>query len=277
MICTKYRKDTKNKRNFAENLEGAKKRKLELCDSNVHFLISEYLIGKMIKLNTIEEAIEDIRAGKAVIVVDDEDRENEGDFVCAAECVTPAMINFMATHGRGLICTSITRERAEILELPLMVRENTDLLQTAFTVSLDYVGEGAAKGISAPGRAATIKAMINPKTSPNDFVRPGHTMPLIAKEGGVLRRTGHTEASVDLARMAGYAPAGVLVEIMNADGTMARLPQLVEIAKNLDVKVVSIKDLVAYRMAKERLVKRDISVPFETPLGTFEVIAFTEN
>ena len=228
------------------------------------------------QLNTIEEAIADIKAGKIVIVVDDEDRENEGDFICAAEKITPELINFMATHGRGLICTSITQERAKALDLPLMVRKNTDMHETAFTVSVDYIGNKSVKGITAQGRANTIKAMINPDTKPDEFARPGHTMPLIAKDGGVLRRTGHTEASVDLAKLAGFTAAGVLVEIMNEDGTMARLPQLVKIAEKLDLKIVTIKDLVAYRMEKERLVRRDVSIDLKTPIGEFELIAFTE-
>lgn len=229
------------------------------------------------QLNTIAEAIEDIKNGKIIIVVDDEDRENEGDFICAAEKVTPEVINFMARHGRGLICTSILEDRARALDLPLMVRNNTETYETAFTVSVDYIENGQhINGVSAQGRAATIKALINPATKPSELARPGHTMPLIAKKGGVLRRTGHTEASADLARLAGFEPAGVLVEIMNEDGTMARLPQLVEIAKNLGVKLVSIEDLIAYRLEKERLIQRDVAFEIETAIGTFDLIAFRE-
>ena len=229
-----------------------------------------------IKLNTIEEAIADIKAGKIIIVVDDEDRENEGDFICAAECITPEIINFMATHGRGLICSPITGPKAKELQLNRMVTENTDLHGTAFTVSVDYKLKGCTTGISAFDRATGIKALIDPKTKPEDFARPGHIFPLIGKTGGVLRRTGHTEAAIDLAVMAGYYPAGVLVEILNPDGTMARLPQLVEIAKKLGLKLISIEDLVAYRMNKERLVKEVNRVEIETLFGPFELICFKE-
>lgn len=229
-----------------------------------------------LQLNTIEEAIEAIKAGKVIIVVDDEDRENEGDFICAAECVTPDIINFMATHGRGLICTPIDEKRADELDLPMMVTSNTALHETAFTVSIDLVGQGCSTGISAYDRATGIRAMVNPATKSSDFARPGHIFPLRAKQGGVLRRTGHTEASIDLAKMAGYFPAGVLVEILNEDGTMARLPQLVKLAKKLDLKIISIKDLVAYRMRTERIVKKEIEVELATPFGKFDVIAFTQ-
>ena len=229
------------------------------------------------QLNTIEEAIEDIKNGKVIIVVDDEDRENEGDFICASECITPEIINFMSKHGRGLICTSITKARAEELKLPLMVRHNTETYETAFTVSIDYITDDLKlSGISAKGRAATVKGLVNPDAKPSDFSKPGHTMPLIAKDGGVLRRTGHTEASMDLAVLAGFRPSGVMVEIMNVDGTMARLPQLMQIAKALDVKVVSIEDLISYRLEKERLVTRDVELDIETPLGQFKLIAFKE-
>ncbi len=229
-----------------------------------------------ITLNTIEEAIEDIKAGKVIIVVDDEDRENEGDFVCAAECITPEIINFMATHGRGLICTPLEEQRADELDLPMMVNTNTALHETAFTVSIDLIGQGCTTGISAHDRATGIRALIDPKTKSSDLARPGHIFPLRAKTGGVLRRTGHTEATIDLAQMSGFYPAGVLVEILNEDGTMARLPQLVEIAEKHQLKIISIKDLVAYRMQNERIIKREISVDMDTPFGTFEVIAYSE-
>jgi 3,4-dihydroxy 2-butanone 4-phosphate synthase/GTP cyclohydrolase II len=229
-----------------------------------------------IQLNTIEEAILDIRKGKVVIVVDDEDRENEGDFICAAECITPEIVNFMATHGRGLICTPIEEKRAEELELKMMVPENTALHETAFTVSIDLIGHGCTTGISAHDRATTIKALVDRNMKPTDFARPGHIFPLKAKSGGVLRRTGHTEAAIDLARMAGFQPAGVLVEILNEDGTMARLPHLVKIAEKFDLKLISIKDLVAYRMQTERLVKRESSVVIPTEYGEFEAIAYTQ-
>jgi len=229
-----------------------------------------------IQLDKIEDAIEDIRNGKIVIVVDDEDRENEGDFVCAAEKVTPEIINFMATHGRGLICCPITQKKAEDLQLQKMVNENTDLHQTAFTVSIDYKKEGCTTGISAYDRATGIRALVNPDTKPDDFARPGHIFPLIAKEGGVLKRTGHTEATVDLARLAGFAPLGVLVEILNADGTMARLPQLLTIAKALDLHIISIKDLVAWRMEKESLIQKETEFEINTPFGLFNLIAFRD-
>lgn len=228
------------------------------------------------QLNTIEEAIEDIRAGKIIIVVDDEDRENEGDFICAAEMITPEIINFMATHGRGLICTPITEERAVELSLDRMVSQNTDLHGTAFTISIDYKLKGCTTGISAYDRATGIKALTLAETKAEDFARPGHIFPLIARPGGVLRRTGHTEAAIDMARLAGYYPAGVLVEILNQDGSMARLPQLVEIARKFNLKIITIKDLVAYQMSKTRLVKRELSVDFDTAYGLFEVVAFTE-
>ena len=228
------------------------------------------------KLNSIEEAIEDIKNGKIVIIVDDEDRENEGDFVCAAECVTPEIINFMATHGRGLICTPILQDKADHLSLPKMVDKNTDLHGTAFTVSIDYRLKGCTTGISAHDRATGIKALLDPNTKAEDYARPGHIFPLVGKEGGVLRRTGHTEASIDLARMAGFYPAGVLVEILNEDGSMARLPQLQEIAQKFDLKLISIKDLVAYRMKEERLIKRINSTKIQTDSGEFEFISFKE-
>lgn len=228
------------------------------------------------KLNTIEEAIADIKKGKIVIVVDDEDRENEGDFVCAAECVTPEIINFMATYGRGLICAPITEDRARSLKLSRMVSDNTDLHETAFTVSIDYRKKGCTTGISAYDRSTGIHALIEDDTLPEDFSRPGHIFPLIAKPGGVLRRTGHTEASIDLAFLAGFKPAGVLVEILNTDGSMARLPQLIQIGNKFDLKIISIKDLVAYRMRNERLVKLESSLEIDTKYGDLKLMVFKE-
>ncbi len=227
-------------------------------------------------LSTIEEAIEDIRNGKVVIVVDDEDRENEGDFVAAAELVTPEMINFMATHGRGLICTPLIDTRCDELGLDLMVNNNTDPLHTQFTVSVDLRGQGVTTGISASDRAKTVKALVDPDTKPEDLGRPGHIFPLKAKPGGVLRRTGHTEAAIDLARLAGLYPAGVIVEIMNEDGTMARLPQLFDIAQTHNLKVVSIEDLVAYRMQKESLVQKVENFDIDTEFGSFSLHAFEQ-
>lgn len=209
-----------------------------------------------IKLNTIEEAIEDIRNGKIVIVVDDENRENEGDFIAAAEMVTPEMINFMAAQGRGLICAPLTEDRCEELDLTMMVKNNTVMHHTQFTVSVDLIGHGCTTGISVHDRAKTIKALVDDATKPFDLGRPGHIFPLRAKNGGVLRRTGHTEATVDLARLAGFKPAGILVEILNEDGTMARLPQLMQVAKKFDLKVISIEDLVAYRMEHDSLIEK---------------------
>ncbi len=229
-----------------------------------------------IQFNTIEEAIKDIQDGKVIIVVDDEERENEGDFICAAEKVTPEIINFMATHGRGLICTPITSERAKELDLSKMVTTNTALHETAFTVSIDLIGKGCTTGISAYDRATGIQSMIDPETKPSDFARPGHIFPLIAADGGVLKRTGHTEAAVDLAVLAGFYPAGTLVEILNPDGTMARLPQLMVLAKELDLKIISIKDLVAFRMQKERLIEEKARAKVSNEYGDFEVVAFKE-
>ena len=228
------------------------------------------------ELSTIEEAVDAIRAGQVIIVVDDEDRENEGDFICAAECITPEIINFMAMHGRGLICAPIDEHRADELGLKMMVNDNTSLHETAFTVSIDLIGQGCTTGISAYDRATGIKALVDPHTKSADFARPGHIFPLRAKTGGVLRRTGHTEAAIDLARMAGFQPAGVLVEILNEDGTMARLPQLIQIARKFDLKIISIKDLVAFRMRTERIVKRELSVYLDTKYGSFEVVAYTQ-
>jgi 3,4-dihydroxy 2-butanone 4-phosphate synthase/GTP cyclohydrolase II len=227
-------------------------------------------------LNTIDEALDDIRAGKLVIVVDDEDRENEGDFVTAARNVTPEIINFMSKHGRGLICAPITEERAAALNLNLMVENNTVLHQTPFTVSVDLIGQGCTTGISAHDRAKTVQALINPDTKPEELGRPGHIFPLRAKPGGVLRRIGHTEATVDLARLAGMEPAGVLVEIMNDDGTMARLPQLMEIARQFDLKIISIKDLISYRLDKESLIEEEVRVHMPTRHGNFELISFRQ-
>ena len=231
---------------------------------------------KQFKLNTIHEAIDDIRNGKVIIVVDDENRENEGDFVAAADKVTPQMINFMATHGRGLICAPLTENRCEELELNMMVRNNTDPMETAFTVSVDLRGHGVTTGISASDRARTVKALINPDTKPFDLARPGHIFPLVAKQGGVLRRTGHTEAAIDFARLAGLKPAGVIVEIMNEDGSMARLPQLIEVAKKLDVKIVSIEDLVAYRMQHDSLIEKKEDFQIETRFGSFRLRAYQQ-
>ncbi len=229
-----------------------------------------------ITLNTIEEALEELRLGKVIIVVDDEDRENEGDFICAAEQITPEIINFMATHGRGLICTPIEEKRAEELELNMMVASNTALHETAFTVSIDLIGHGCSTGISAYDRSTGIRWLVNPEAKAADFARPGHIFPLRAKSGGVLRRTGHTEAAVDLARLAGFYPAGVLVEILNEDGSMARLPQLVEIAKRFSLKIISIDDLVAHRMRTERLVKRELQLTLPSQYGDLEVFAYQQ-
>ena len=227
-------------------------------------------------LNTIESALEDIRNGKLVIVVDDEARENEGDFVTAARNVTPEIINFMSKHGRGLICAPITEQRCDELKLNLMVENNTVLHQTPFTVSVDLIGHGCTTGISAQDRAATVQALIDPATVPEDLGRPGHIFPLRARSEGVLRRSGHTEATVDLARLAGFEPAGVLVEIMNDDGTMARLPQLMEIARKFDLKIISIKDLISYRLQTESLIKEEVRVHMPTKHGDFELVAFRQ-
>ena len=230
-----------------------------------------------IKLNSIEEAVEDIKKGKVVIVVDDENRENEGDFIAAAEKVTPEMINFMITNGRGLVCAPLTEKRCAELDLPMMVQNNTVLHETQFTVSVDLKGNGCTTGISAFDRAKTIQALVNPDTRPFDLGRPGHIFPLRAKEGGVLRRTGHTEAAIDLTRIAGLYPAGILVEILNQDGTMARLPQLVEVAKKFDLKIISIEDLIAYRMRKDTLVIKKEDFALQTPYGEFRLRAYEQN
>ncbi|MGL4227499.1 MAG: bifunctional 3,4-dihydroxy-2-butanone-4-phosphate synthase/GTP cyclohydrolase II [Tannerellaceae bacterium] len=228
------------------------------------------------KLNTIDEAIEDIRQGKLIIVVDDADRENEGDFIAAAELITPEKINFMSTHGRGLICAAITEERCEQLDLNLMVPNNTALHATPFTVSIDLIGQGCSTGISAYDRAMTVLALTKEETKAEDFGRPGHIFPLRARKRGVLQRAGHTEAAVDFARLAGLNPAGVLVEIMNEDGTMARLPQLVEIAKIHDMKIVSVADLIRYLLKEESLVEKGEEVDMPTQYGHFRLIPFRQ-
>ena len=227
-------------------------------------------------LDSIESAIEDIKAGKLVIVVDDEDREDEGDFITAARNITPEVINFMTKHGRGLICVPLLDERCDELGLELMVNNNTALHETAFTVSVDLLGHGCTTGISAHDRAKTVKALINPATKPDDLGRPGHIFPLRAKKGGVLRRAGHTEAAIDLARLAGFEPAGVLVEIMNDDGSMARLPQLKKVAEKFDFKLISIKDLIEYRVKRDSLIEEIVSVDMPTKYGHFKLIAFQE-
>ena len=233
-------------------------------------------MNQEIKLNTIEEAIEDIKQGKIIIVVDDEDRENEGDFIAAAEKVTPEMINFMTQHGRGLLCAPLLEKRCKELGLDMMVENNTVLHHTQFTVSIDLKGEGCTTGISVFDRAKTIKALVKPETKPEDFGRPGHIFPLKAKEGGVLRRTGHTEAAVDLARLAGLEPAGILIEILNEDGSMARLPQLVKVAEKHNLKIISIEDLVAYRMRHDSLIVKKEDFSIDTDYGTFRLRAYEQ-
>jgi 3,4-dihydroxy 2-butanone 4-phosphate synthase/GTP cyclohydrolase II len=224
----------------------------------------------------IEDAIADIKAGKVVVVVDDEDRENEGDFICAAQVVTPEIVNFMATHGRGLICCPLIEDRCEALGLELMVGRNTALHATPFTVSVDLIGHGCTTGISASDRAKTILALVDPKTDPDSLGKPGHIFPLKAQKEGVLRRAGHTEAAIDLARLAGFEPAGVLVEIMNEDGSMARLLDLVEVAKRFNLKLITIKDLIKYRLQAESLITREIAVELPTDYGDFDLYAFTQ-
>jgi 3,4-dihydroxy 2-butanone 4-phosphate synthase / GTP cyclohydrolase II len=226
--------------------------------------------------DSIESAIEDIKAGKLLIVVDDEDRENEGDFICASRAITPEVVNFMVKHGRGLVCAALLEERCDALGLELMVNNNTALHETAFTVSVDLLGHGCTTGISAHDRAKTIIALIDPETRPEDLGKPGHIFPLRAKKGGVLRRAGHTEAAVDLARLAGLEPSGVLVEIMNEDGSMARLPDLLEIAKKFDFKIISIKDLIEYRLKRDSLIEEIVRVDMPTKHGHFKLIAFQE-
>ncbi len=234
------------------------------------------LAVKNIQLNTIEEAIADIEQGKVIIVVDDENRENEGDFIAAAEKVTPEMINFMAMHGRGLICAPLTEERCKELQLDMMVQNNTVLHQTQFTVSVDLIGHGCTTGISVHDRAKTILSLVKEDTKPHDLGRPGHIFPLRAKTGGVLRRTGHTEAAIDLARLAGLQPAGILVEILNDDGTMARLPQLTVVAKKFDLKIISIEDLVAYRMEHDSLIEKKEDFKITTRFGEFRLRAYQQ-
>ena len=226
--------------------------------------------------NSVEDAIEDIKKGKVIIVVDDENRENEGDFVAAAEHVTPEMINFMATHGRGLICAPLIEEQCQRLGLDLMVNNNNAAYETAFTVSVDLLGNGCTTGISASDRSKTIKALIDPKTKPEDLGKPGHIFPIKAKNGGVLRRAGHTEAAIDLARICNYEPAGVIVEIMNEDGTMARLPELIKIAQKFDLKLISIKSLIEYRLTNESLIRKHNEVSMPTQWGDFTLIAYEQ-
>jgi 3,4-dihydroxy 2-butanone 4-phosphate synthase/GTP cyclohydrolase II len=228
------------------------------------------------KLNTIEEAIADIKAGKVIIVVDDENRENEGDFLTAAENATPEVINFMATYGRGLICAPLTEERCKELNLDLMVGKNTAAYETNFTVSVDLVGHGCTTGISASDRSKTMLALVDPKTNPEELGRPGHIFPLIAKDGGVIRRAGHTEAAVDLARLAGMKPAGLLVEILKEDGEMARLPDLFKIAEQHQLKIISIEDLIAYRLKIDSLIKQEVTIDLPTAWGDFKMTAYTQ-
>ena len=233
-------------------------------------------MGKKITLNTIEEAITDIQNGKVIIVVDDENRENEGDFIAAAEKVTPEMINFMSKYGRGLICAPLTEDRCSELDLDMMVQNNTVLHQTQFTVSVDLIGHGCTTGISVHDRAKTILSLVNPDTKPHNLGRPGHIFPLRAKNGGVLRRTGHTEAAIDLARLAGLRPAGILVEILNEDGTMARLPELMVVAQRFDLKIISIEDLVAYRMNHDSLIQKRETFDINTRFGKFKLHAYQQ-
>lgn len=229
-----------------------------------------------LKIDTIEEAIEDIKNGKVIIVVDDEDRENEGDFICAAECITPEIVNFMATHGRGLICAPLSEDRCTELGLGLMVGKNTAVYETPFTVSVDLIGHGCTTGISAHDRFKTIKALVDPETNPEELGKPGHIFPLRAKKEGVLRRSGHTEAAIDFAKLAGFRPAGVLVEIMNEDGSMARLPDLVKVAARFNLKLVTIKDLIAYRMRTESQIRRHVDVKMPTQWGDFKLVAYEQ-
>lgn len=238
-------------------------------------MITKNILSK-VQLNTIEEAIEDIKNGKVVIVVDDENRENEGDFIAAAETVTPEIINFMATHGRGLICAPLTESRCNELDLYMMVQNNTVLHHTQFTVSVDLIGNGCTTGISVGDRARTIKSLVDPNTKPHNLGRPGHIFPLKAKNGGVLRRTGHTEAAVDLARLAGFKPAGILVEILNEDGTLARLPELIKVAEKFNLKIISIDDLVSYRMENDSLIIKKNDFKIETRFGVYRLRAYQQ-
>jgi 3,4-dihydroxy 2-butanone 4-phosphate synthase / GTP cyclohydrolase II len=262
---------------------------IQLCSCQIHTLTNpdtcnknpltkQYLCGMKteIKLNTIEEGIEEIKKGKLIIVVDDEDRENEGDFLTAARNVTPEMINFMAREGRGLICVPLTEERCNELQLDMMVGRNTATHETAFTVSVDLLGKGCTTGISASDRAKTVQALVDPETTPDELGRPGHIFPLKAKTEGVIRRAGHTEAAIDFARLAGFEPAGCIVEILNEDGSMARLPDLMEVAQKLDLKICSIKDLIEYRLKAETLIKREISVRMPTAYGDFDLVAYKQ-
>ena len=242
----------------------------------IPFSLFYFCLKGTIMFDSIDSAIKDIRAGKLVVVVDDEDRENEGDFVTAARNVTPEVINFMSKHGRGLICAALPEERCDELGLELMVNNNTALHETAFTVSVDLLGYGCTTGISAHDRSKTIQALINPDTRPSDLGRPGHIFPLRAKKGGVLRRAGHTEAAVDLARLSGFEAGGVLVEIMNEDGSMARLPQLIEVARKFDFRIISIKDLIEYRIKSDSLIEEVVRVDMPTRFGDFTLIAFKE-
>ncbi|HKR04089.1 MAG TPA: bifunctional 3,4-dihydroxy-2-butanone-4-phosphate synthase/GTP cyclohydrolase II [Bacteroidia bacterium] len=232
--------------------------------------------GKEIKLSAIEDAIADVKKGKIIIVVDDEDRENEGDFITAARNATPEMINFMAMHGRGLICAPLAEKRCDELRLEMMVIKNTSSHETPFTVSVDLLGHGCTTGISASDRSKTVQALINPETKPEDLGRPGHIFPLKAKDGGVLRRAGHTEAAIDIAMLAGFESAGVLVEIMNEDGTMARLPQLLKIAARFDLKIISIEDLISYRIKNESLIEKEVEVKLPTEWGNFHLAAYKQ-
>jgi 3,4-dihydroxy 2-butanone 4-phosphate synthase/GTP cyclohydrolase II len=234
------------------------------------------MMNDQLKIDTIEEAIEEIKNGKVIIVVDDEDRENEGDFICAAECITPEIVNFMATHGRGLICAPLSEDRCNELGLELMVGKNTAVYETPFTVSVDLIGHGCTTGISAHDRFKTIKALVDPETNPEELGKPGHIFPLRAKKEGVLRRSGHTEAAIDFAKLAGFRPAGVLVEICNEDGSMARLPDLVKVAERFNLKLVTIKDLIAYRMRTESQVRRQVDVKMPTMWGDFKLIAYEQ-
>lgn len=231
---------------------------------------------EQIGLDRIEDAIAAVKKGEIIIVVDDEDRENEGDFICAAECVTPEIINFMATHGRGLVCTSLVEDRCDELGLEMMVGRNTAAYETPFTISVDLIGHGCTTGISASDRSKTIQALVNPETKPEELGKPGHVFPLKAKRGGVLRRVGHTEAAIDFARLAGFQLAGVLVEIMNEDGTMARLPDLRLVAERFNLKLVSIKDLIEYRLQRESLINREVEVEISTMWGDFNLIAYRQ-
>jgi 3,4-dihydroxy 2-butanone 4-phosphate synthase/GTP cyclohydrolase II len=233
-------------------------------------------LPEKIHLDTIEEALEALRQGQVIIVVDDENRENEGDFVCAAETITPEIVNFMVKEARGYLCVALTEERCDELKLEMMVGQNTDPNKTAFTVTVDLLGHGNTTGVSAQDRARTIKALVNPQTKPEDLGRPGHINPLKAKKGGVLRRAGHTEATVDLARLAGFEPAGVLIEVMNEDGTMARLPELRKIADKFGLKLISIEDLIAYRLKNESLIRCEIGVQMPTAWGDFDLVAYRQ-